>query len=145
MTRKQFKKLSKLKSEEAAFNYLIEEQEAGSKGRNILYSKKLEMASYLYPNNYLSVENQRQIFQIRSRSNPLPANRGELQHCSTGCGKFLDNIHIFECVVLNQTHESNIKQLTNGTFEEMKLALNKWNDNLKKLEIIDSMDSVNFC
>ena len=69
----------------------------------------------------------------------------QLHHCSTGCGKFLDNIHIFDCVVLNQTHESNIEQLTNGTFEEMKLALNKWNNNLKKLEIINSMDSVNFC
>ena len=144
MTRKKFKKLSKLMSEEAAFDYLHKKQEAGSKGRNILCSKKLEMASYLYPNNYLSVENQRQIFQIRSRSNPLPANRGIIQHCSTGCGKLMDNIHILECVVLNQTLDINIEMLTNGSFEEMQSALKKWNDNLKKLEVINSMDSV-FC
>ena len=144
ITRIQFKKLSKIKSEEAAFNYLIQKQETGSKGRNLLYSKKLEMANYLCPNNNLSVENQRQIFQIRSRSNPLLANRGIIQHCSTGCGKLMDNIHILECVVLNQTLDNNIEMLTNGSFEEMQSALKKWNDNLKKLEVINSMDSV-FC
>ena len=57
----------------------------------------------------------------------------------------MDNIHIFECVVLNQTQDINIELPINGTFVEMKSALNKWNENLKKLEIIDSMDSVIVC
>ena len=39
MTRKQFKKLSKLMSEEAAFDYLHKKQEAGSKGRNLHYGQ----------------------------------------------------------------------------------------------------------
>ena len=54
----------------------------------------------------------------------------------------MDIIHILECVVLNQTLDINIEMLTNGSFEEMQSALKKWNDNLKKLEVINSMDSV---
>ena len=95
MTRKQFKKLSKLMSGEAAFNYLPQKKEAGSKGRNLQYNDQLEVANYLCPNNYLSVENQRQIFEIRSRSNPLPSNRGVVQHCKTGCGEIMNNSHVF--------------------------------------------------
>ena len=81
MTKKPFKKLSKVMSEEAAFYYLLQKKKAGSKGQNLQYTDKLEMAIYLCPNNYLFVENQRQIFKIRSRLNLLPSNRGFVQHC----------------------------------------------------------------
>ena len=56
INRIQFKKLSKIKSEEAAFNNLIQKQETGSMGGNLLYSRKLEMANYLCPNNNISLE-----------------------------------------------------------------------------------------
>ena len=117
MNRKSFRKLSKLKSEEAAFNYLHKKKETGSKGRNLLYTNKLEMANYLCPNNYLSVENQRQIFEIRSRSNPLPSNRGVIQHCNSGCGEIMNNSHVFQCSVLNQDKQNtyNMEMLTNGS------------------------------
>ena len=105
------------------------------------------MANYLCPNNYLSVENQRQIFEIRSRSNPLPSNRGVIQHCNTGCGEIMNNSHVFQCDVLNQDKQQdyNIEMLTNGSLEEMKSALNIWNENMNKLEIIASLDLVNSC
>ena len=147
MTRKKFKKLYKPMSEAAAFDYLHKKQEAGSKGRNLHYTKKLEMANCLCPNNYLSVENQRQIFEIRSRSNPLPSNRGVIQHCNTGCGEIMNNSHVFQCDVLNQDKQQdyNIEMLTNGSLEEMKSALNIWNENMNKLKIIASLDLVNSC
>ena len=103
------------------------------------------MAKYLIPNNYLSVENPRQIFEKRRRSNPLPSNRGVIEHCNTG--KIIDNAHIFECVGRNEDQENiyNIEKLTNGTLEEMKMALSTWNENLRKINIIDLMDSVTYC
>ena len=35
-----------------------------ARAKNLLYTNKLEMANYFCPNIYLSVENQRQIFEI---------------------------------------------------------------------------------
>ena len=76
MTRKYFRKLTKAKAFEAAFLDFKRKQENGSKGRTLRYDKSLAMADYLCLNKQLSVQDQRDLFQIRSRTNPLPANRG---------------------------------------------------------------------
>ena len=76
MTRKCIRKLTKTKAFKAAFLDLKRKQENGSKGQTLRYGKSLAMADYLCPSNQLSVQDQRDLFQIRSRTNPLPANRG---------------------------------------------------------------------
>ena len=57
----------------------------------------------------------------------------------------MDIIHIFKLVVLSVAKDIDIKLLNNGAFDELKSALVKWNNNLKKLEIIELMESVVFC
>ena len=84
MTRKCLRKLTKAKAFEAAFLDLKRKQENGSKGQTLIYGNSLAMADYLCPNNQLSVQDQRDLFQIRSRTNPLPANRGNPLLCVCG-------------------------------------------------------------
>ena len=59
------------------------------------------MVEYLCPNSQQSVEDQRLLFQIRSKINLLPSNRGEISICVTGCGEILNNYHILKCTILN--------------------------------------------
>ena len=87
------------------------------------------------------MEDQVQIFQIRSQINPLPANKGESLPCIAGCGEIMNNFHIFQCEVFNPEEKTHIEKLINGDIYEMKQALNKWNQNLKKIEEITQQDS----
>ena len=100
------------------------------------------MADYLCPNNQLSVDEQVQIFKIRSQINPLQSNKGKVVPCITGCGKTMNNSHVFWCVVLNQEEQTSIEKLINGDIYEMKKTLNTCNQNVQKIEGIASQDSV---
>ena len=142
MSRQEFKRLTKDKSEERAFSELIYKKEKGSKGSTLKYGQKLQMADYLCPNNQLSVDEQRQIFQIRSQINPLPSNKGMVVPCPTGCGETMNNSHIFQCVVLNPEEQTSIEKLINGDIYEMKNTIIRWNQNIMKIEEITSQDSV---
>ena len=142
MTRPQFKRLTKEKSEEIAYSELIQKKENGSKGSKLKYGPKLQIADYLCPNNQLSVDDQVQIFQIRSQINPLPGNKGESEPCVTGCGEIMNNFHIFQCEILNTEEHTHIENLINGDIYEMKKTLNKWNKNVKKIEELTSQDSL---
>ena len=142
MKRTIFRKISKLKCEEAAFTALIQKRDNGKKGKNIKYGSSLEMADYLCPNSQLTVQDQKNIFQIRSMTNPLPANRGDPKPCSTGCGDLMENPHIYLCPVLNEEKQGDIDKLLNGTLHEMKIALKQWQIDIKKVDYFDPKDSV---
>ena len=71
MKRNIFKSITKKKAENLAFANLVQKNKSGSKGSHIKYGSTLEMADYLCPNNLLSVEDQRELFQIRTQTNPL--------------------------------------------------------------------------
>ena len=134
MNRREFRNLTKLRCEEAAFSDLILKRDNGSKGRHLKYGAKLAMSDYLCPNDQLTVEDQRLIFQIRSQSNPLPANRGEPQPCSRGCGEIQDNCHIVECSFLKKEEKRDYTLLINGILHETKNNLEQWKNYLKIIE-----------
>ena len=100
------------------------------------------MAEYLCPNLVLSVEEQRQIFQIRSRVNPLPSNKGEVSFCIPGCESILENDHILSCLVLNQEEQNNPDGLIDGNLKSMKKLLRIWNINMKKIAELTWPDSM---
>ena len=56
----------------------------------------------------------------------------------------MENPHIYLCPVLNKEPQGDIDNLLNGTLYEMKLALQQWRENMKKIEYFDSMDSIRF-
>ena len=76
----------KKKCTEAAFNDLIEKHKQGSKGAGIKYNC-LEMVDYLLPLANISLEDQREIFSIRCRTNAFGANRGIDNYFETQCGQ----------------------------------------------------------
>ena len=145
MKRTDFRKISKTACEKIALSDLKQKQEKGSKGRNIHYEDKFMMADYLCPNNQLSVEDQRIVFQIRSRTNPIQANIGKTQLCPTGCGNFLENPHILSCEILNPESKFDMNNLLNGSLNEIRISLIQWKENMKKIERIYSMDSFIEC
>ena len=140
MTRNCFKKFTKTKTFEAAFLELKRKQENGSKGRTLRYGERLAMADYLCPNSHLSVQDQRDIFQIRSRTNPLPANRGNPQLCA--CGEEQDNNHILLCDITNPGKKIELEKLINGSLIEITTTLFQWRESIENIEIFNSMDSV---
>ena len=138
MTRKCFRKLTKAKAFEAAFLDLKRKQENGSKGWTLRYDKSLAIANYLCPNNQLSVQDQRDLFQKRSRTNPLPANRGNPLLCVYGGVQ--DNYHILQCYITNPGKNIEIEVVINGCLLEMQSILPQWRESITNLEIPNSMD-----
>ena len=114
-------------------------QEKGSHGRSLKYGSRLEMADYLSPNYHLATNDKRLIFQKRSQSNPLPANRGDPHPCVKGCGEVQDNCHIIQCSRLNEENKGDYYQLVNGNLHYMKTNLEKWKKNFTIIEAMDSL------
>ena len=102
--------------------------------------KRLQMADYLCPKTHLSVGKQRQIFQIRSKINPLLSNRGVTVFCVTGCKEILDNSHILQCKVLSLGEQRSIEDLINGDIITMKNTLFEWNRRITNLEELSAPD-----
>ena len=96
------------------------------------------MADYLSPNNQLSVQDQRDLFQIRSRTNSLPANKGTPLPCV--CGADQDNYHILQCDIINPGEKIEIEDFINGSLSNMKTTLCQWRESMENLEILNSMD-----
>ena len=97
------------------------------------------MAEYLLPEANLSIEEQREVFSIRCRTNPLPANRGITKYCKKQCGEILNNSHIFKCNNLNEPgQEFEIDKVLNGFTIEIKSHLKVWRRNIAKLKEITS-------
>ena len=128
-----FEKIVKENSKEAEFQYLSDKQSAWKKGKYIKYFG-LTIAQYLLPE-----ANLRKVFFIRCGTNPLPANHGITDYCTTQCGEVLNNSHIFKCNNLNEHGlEFEIAKVLNGFTIEIKSHLKIWRRNIAKLNEITS-------
>ena len=92
------------------------------------------MADYLLPCSNLNLEDQKDIFKLRSRTNKLPSNYGEKVFCETGCGEFLNNSHILNCTILNETQYElkNMNLIYNGNIEEKVNILYSFRRNMQE-------------
>ena len=79
-----------------------------------------KIADYLLPKKFLELEDQREIFRIRSKTNRLPSNWGETVPCETACGQNLNNEHILSCSILNdpKSKDLELNMIYNGNVEE---------------------------
>ena len=102
MQKSEFKKVVRNKVEKQAFSQLISKQKHGTKGGEIKYDEKKEMADFFLPNKIIKLEERRDIFKICSRTNKLPSNWGEHSLCETRCLELLDNEHILKCSIFNE-------------------------------------------
>ena len=93
--------------------------------------ESLQMADYLLLQANLSLEDQRDIFSIRCRTNDMKANIGILEYCE--CKEVLDNPHIFKCKNLNTDEKRyDINYILNAYTEEIKEHLKVWRENMKR-------------
>ena len=98
------------------------------------------MSDNPYPNNFLCVKEHRQLLQIRSQTNDLPANKGDPQSCLTGCGDILDNPHIVQCHIIIKEAIGNNDLILNGTLKDKKFMLKQLQDSMPKINTTDSTD-----
>ena len=127
MNRNQFKNLVKKKTEEAAFRYLCQKQQAGKKGKYIKY-KKLQIADYLLAESKATQEEKFEIFALRTEMNDLPHNFGNSEICKKyGCLEEMSNKHIFIC---QDPKNVAYEKLLNGNSEEKIEALGIYHKNL---------------
>ena len=127
-----FKKLLKQKCEEKALEYLLNKQ--GSKGSQIIYSK-MKMADYLYPNDQLSITEQRRIFSIRNKMvADIPANFCSKEKNTNICiCKMKEDIeHIYNCKILNKI-EPKVKyeMIYSENINQQKLIMKRLENNMK--------------
>ena len=131
--RSEYRNIVKKKCTEAAFSYLKDKQKQGKKGACISYTC-FEMADYLQPGAGLEIDEQREIFSIRTQTNPLGANKGDKEYCEY-YGEVLDNSHIFTCKIINNMGENkNMEKILNGNINEKKEALEIWRKNIQKFK-----------
>ena len=93
------------------------------------------------PNNVLKLEEQREIFKIRARTNKLPSNWGKETLCETGCSEILNNEHILRCSILNENETFDINCIQNGSIEEKLKILNIFKRNMKRRKMNLPQDS----
>ena len=108
MTKNIFAKLLKQRITKLALSYLRGKQR--SKGKEIVY-ENLEMSEFL------SIEDQRDLFAVRNRMIDIPANFPQKNKDANKetciCGHDEDMIHIYSCKQLNKYEEVNSEEYLN--------------------------------
>ena len=96
LPKNQFCKMLKESIKVKALHYLLKKQK--SKGQEIEYSE-LKMAEYLMPNfQNISIEDRRNIFELRNRMLPIPINFPNRKDDTTcWCGDLEETRHIYIC------------------------------------------------
>ena len=106
-TSKQFTSIIKKSIQSRAFEYLISKK--GSKGQEIKCTE-LKMADYLMPNNInMTINDQRNIFEIRNRMIRIPSNFSSDKSQICVCGEHTETMkHLYLCEYLNEGETSEI-------------------------------------
>ena len=117
-----------------ALRELTSKQKPGTKGSQIKYKEAIQIADDLLPKKCLELEDQREIFRIRSKTNRLPSNWGENVPCETACGQNLNNEHILSCTILNEqkSEDLELNMIYNGNVEEKIKVLHAFRNNTAK-------------
>ena len=132
MKKQTIKKYVMKKVKSIAFQYLL--SQIKSKGQEIEYGQKLECQGYLLPNNILTLQDQRDIFSYRAIMNKLEYNyKGNNIEEQCQCGKYMTNIHLYECQVLNNSERTvQYSKIFNGRLCELKYVVDILKENFKK-------------
>ena len=98
------------------------------KGKHIKY-EELQVADYLLPDSKATMEEQFDIFALRTEMNDLPHNFGRSDKCKFGCNEDMTNAHIFKC---KNPENCELEKLQNGNVQEKIEALKIFQNYLKK-------------
>ena len=95
---------------------------SGSEAHNIIY-ESMKLNDYLNPCSNLKLEEQRNIFSLRSRMNELKTNFSRNQninskYCLNDCGKELNNEHLKWCQYMNKESDLKYLDILNGDLQQ---------------------------
>ena len=134
MSVSKFKSILIQRLNEESFRYLINKR--GEKGSEIEY-QQLEMAEYLQPGNFLSIENKRKSFSLRNQMLDIPSNfiSREKNKSKCICKSLEDMRHVYECKYLNIDEPSEkYEQLFRGNINQQISVLHRFEYNIEKRE-----------
>ena len=119
MTKQNFKKILKSRTNETALKYLLEKQK--SKGKEMKYAS-IQMNEYLLPtNSTMTIEQKQKMFAVKNRMIDIPANFSNGNNKTILCCGEIENLkHLYKCKILN-----------NG-IEQMKPYENLYTGNIKQ-------------
>ena len=127
-----YKNMINKKCEEKAFDYLMSKR--GSKGSEIRYFK-LKMADYLYPNENLTISEQRRMFAVRNKMIlEIPSNFCSKENNTTKCiCNEKENIeHIYNCKYLNKNEPKvQFENIYSENIPKQKEVLKRFENNLR--------------
>ena len=145
MSKSTYIKLIRNKCRESAFRYLTNKR--GKKGKDIEY-RSLKMSEYLLPNKELSVEQQRNIFEIRNNMTNIKSNfcseKDNIAKCI--CGEIETVTHIYYCEQLNRKEPDVKYQNINGeNLKELKYIQERLKENLNEKENKENSHEILCC
>ena len=127
-----FKFILKQKITKTAFQYLT--SNIRNKGKEISY-EQFQMAEYLLPNKYLSIEDKKLVFSLRSQSFVIynDENNEIIEKCI--CYEQLDILHLYACESLNDnTISIEYNKIFSDNIKNMKLIVDRLRHSLEKLQ-----------
>ena len=134
MPKKVFMDLIRKKCKIRAYEYLMSKR--GKKGQNIHYTS-IRMSEYLFPNEQLSIEDQRNVFDMRNNMTNIPSNfKSEKENTTTCiCGEKENMIHIYNCEKLNtEKPREKYENIFGNNVKKIRYVLQRFNENLKERE-----------
>ena len=125
-----FKNLVKRQIENVAFQWLLDRQIGGKKGKKIAY-ERLEMADYLLPESQATPDEKNHIFSIRCEMDDFPSNFGIKTNCEFGCSQLMNSEHLTVCSTLNKKETNYLKyeHILKGSMKEKLIILHKIQEN----------------
>ena len=127
-----FKSLLKDRIVRTAFQYL--KSTIRTKGKEIQYDR-FKISEYLLPNQYLSVDDKKLVFSLRSQCFMITDNENNevIEKCI--CDANMDILHLYTC---NKLNENSIiieyRRIYDDKIPEIKIIVNRIKQSLKKLQ-----------
>ena len=132
MEMSKFKSLLKDRIVRTAFQYL--KSTIRTKGKEIQYDR-FKMSEYLLPNQYLSIDDKKLVFSLRSQCFMITDNENNevIEKCI--CDANMDILHLYTC---NKLNENSIiieyRRIYDDKIPEIKIIVNRIKQSLKKLQ-----------
>ena len=95
------------------------------------------MSEYLLPNEKMSIEDKRKIFEIRNNKIDFPSNfTSEKENKALCiCGEKENMMHIYNCKILNKERPKEIfDKIFENNLNKMEYILNRFKGNMKQRE-----------
>ena len=133
------------KCKESALEYLSKKK--GKKGSEIEV-KSLKMSEYLLPNDVLTIEEQRNIFEIRNKMSNIPSNFKTEKDSTVKCicGEKESMKHIYICKQIKRTEQViHYEEVHRDNLKHLKSIGKRFEENMREREKKMKFQEILYC